>query len=488
MSEQLINIDEAQQNLLACATFLAEKIGSSDGHAEAVKELIPYYLAKGEVDTAAELADSIDDPFVRDQLLTVVAEKCAEIDDDEYALQLADAIEDNSFQGVCLEGIAKQKAIKNQFEKALKVADGLEHASNAYAEIALRQETAAALQTIEKIEFPYIKVQTLLELASNNNDLALLEKATGIARDIELEEERIRAYLGISFQYIEAGRKDKAIEVLDQARQFAETLDSVQKDSFLSQVSQGFMKAGSLDLADRTLDLVADKYELAHALTGYADEYWAIKEEDEALEALDEAYQILKSQRETETRNSRAKFNLLGSIAIRFASFGKLERAIEIANENPYNEIRNNSLTQIAVICETAGHDELAHQAIRDIDDDSEKTLAMIALSDVRRRNEEPDEALKLLNEAYFHIGTVRQLSMKSLILNRLAERFKILNDAEKARAICSENLLTIAEILDESHRVSALAGLADTFDGLKFELSESDKGVLRTMIRKSTW
>ncbi|HRH44336.1 MAG TPA: hypothetical protein PKY82_22065, partial [Pyrinomonadaceae bacterium] len=64
MSEQLIKIQDAQNNLLACATFLAEKIGSSDGHAEAVKELIPVYLAKNDVDTAAELADSIDDPFV----------------------------------------------------------------------------------------------------------------------------------------------------------------------------------------------------------------------------------------------------------------------------------------------------------------------------------------------------------------------------------------------------------------------------------------
>ncbi len=488
MSQQLIDIQTAENNLLACATFLAEKIKSADGHSEAIKELVPYYLAKNEVDSAAELADAIDDPFVRDQLLAKIAEKCAEINDDEYALQLVEAIEDSGFQKVALEQISMQMAVNNRFENAFKIADDLEHASNAYFEIAIRQEKAEALQTIEKIEFPYTKVQALQNVALNSDDLSLLEKATEIAKEIEFEEERIRAYLGISFQYIEAKRKDKAIEVLDKARQFTETLEGSHRDPFLSQISQGFMKAGSIDLADRTLDLVSDKYEIAQTLVGYADEFHAKDEENEAFEALDEAYQILKSQRDTETRNSKAKFNLFGAIAIRFAQFEKLERAIEVANENPYDEIRNNSLTQIAVICETQGNDDLAKQAVNDIDDDAEKTLAMVALSDVRRKIEQNEAALKQLNEAYFHIGTVRQLSMKSLICNRLAERFNVLGESAKARTVCTESLNTIAEILDESHRVSALAGLADTFEALKFELNETEKDILRTLIRKATW
>lgn len=488
MSEQLIKIQDAQNDLLACATFLAEKIGSSDGHAEAVKELVPVYLAKNDVDMAAELADSIDDPFVRDQLLVSVAEKCAELDDDEYAFQLAEAIEDSSFQGVALEQIAKQKAIKGHFEKALEIADDLEHGSNAYASIANCQEKEAALKTIEKIEFPIIKVQALQEVAAISNDTDILEKATEVAKEIDFQEERIRAFLGISFQYIEAKRKDKAIQILDQARKYSETLDSVQKDSFLSQVSQGFMKAGSLDLADRTLDLVTDKYEIAHALVGFADEFWAKNEEDEALEALDEAYSILKSQRDIETRNSKAKFNLLGLIAIRFASFGKLEKALEIANENPYDEIRNNSLVQITVICEREVSSDLAKQAIRDINDDVEKTFALIALSDEKRKKEQKEESMQNLEDAYHQTESIQQLSMKLMIFNRLADRFNLLERKNKAREICSENLKTISEILDQSHRVSALAGLAETFESLKFELNDADKEILQTMTRKVAW
>lgn len=488
MSEQLIDTQAAESDLLACATFLAEKIGSSDGHAEAVKELIPFYLAKNEVDTAAELADAVEDPYIRDQLLIIIAQKCAALDDDEYAFQLVEAIEDPSRQIHALENIAEQKAAQKQFEKAFEIADKIPDKTTAFENIAIHQETVDALQTIEKIENIYSKIHVLETIAGKTGDVSLLDKAEELTKEIDFEEERIRAYLNIAFQYIEANRKDKAIEVLDKARQFAETLDSVQKDSFISNISQGFMKAGSIDLADRTLDLVGDKYEIAQTLFGYADEYWAKEEKDDSLEALDEAFEILKSQRDSETRNSKAKFNLFGSIAIRFAEFGKLERAIEIANENPYDEIRHNCLTRIAVICEKEGNDDLAHQALKDINDEAEKTLAMIALSDVRRKNEQSAEALKLLNEAYFHIGTVQQLSMKSLILNRLAERFNLLGEPEKARQICSENLNSIYGILDESHQVGALAGLADTFESLKFELNDADKDILRTMIRKTAW
>ncbi len=57
MSEHQINIEDANSDLLACAAFLAESIKSSDGHAEAMKEIVPRYLAKGDVDIAAGLAD-----------------------------------------------------------------------------------------------------------------------------------------------------------------------------------------------------------------------------------------------------------------------------------------------------------------------------------------------------------------------------------------------------------------------------------------------
>ena len=485
MNQQLIDTNEAKEDLLACSAFLAENIKSSDGYAEAMKEIIPRFLAKDSVDLAAELADSIEDPFVRDQMLTYVAVKCAELDDDEYAMQLAEALEDKSFQGVALEGIGIQKAVRGQIERAFEIAGEIEHPSNVYAVIAAHQDPSVAMQTIDKIEYPHIKVSALQEIFIKTENLEFLDSAGSIAAEIDLEEERIRAYLSISFQYIEAKRKDKAIETLDKAKQFAETLNNAHREPFLSQISQGFMKAGSLDLADRTLDLVTDKFEIAQALVAYSAEFDVQGEKDEAIDALTEGYAILKSQRDTETRNSQSKFNLFGTIAINFASLENPEKGIEIALENPYESVRYSSLTQIAQHCILQGKDDLGKQAIDSIKDDSEKTFALIAVSDAYRKQENTEGAADLLGQAYANINEVQQFSMRSMALNQLARRFQLIGDSEKARELCTESLDIIPKILDESDRAAALAGLSDVFAEYNFQPNDRDKKILLELIRK---
>src|SRR3982751_3566011 len=106
MDEHFISRDDAEQDLLTAAAFLAENIKSADGHAEAMKAIVPIYLAAGNVDLAAELANGVTEPYSRDRLLIQVAEKCAALDDDEYASQLADAIEDDGMRGQAIERIA----------------------------------------------------------------------------------------------------------------------------------------------------------------------------------------------------------------------------------------------------------------------------------------------------------------------------------------------------------------------------------------------
>jgi FAD/FMN-containing dehydrogenase len=179
MSEHLITIEEARENLLACAAFLAERIKSADGHAEAMKQIVPFYLTKSNVDLAAEFSNTVDDPFTRDRLLTVVAEKCAALDDDEYALQLAEAIEDSGMQAQASEKIAFQKSLKGEYEKAAAIAEGLEHPEYAFADIAIHQAAAGedenARQTLVRIEFENAKVAAEQETDAETED-ALFEQ------------------------------------------------------------------------------------------------------------------------------------------------------------------------------------------------------------------------------------------------------------------------------------------------------------------------
>ncbi len=490
MPDYFISREKAENDLLDCAAFLAERIKSSDGHAEAMKAIIPMYLAKDDVDLAAELANAIDDPFSRDRLLIEVAVRCAEIDDEEYALQLSDAIEDHGLQAQAFERIGLVIASRGKDEKAAEIADLIGHPDTVYAGIAVNQASrgndAGADQTIESIEFPSARVAALKEIGSAKiNDgktaegVALIEAAVAEAGEIEHDEEQIRALCELGNIFLDGKANDKAIETFDMARSLAEKLDNQHRDYFLVLSALGFLSAGSEELADRTLDLVTDKTHMASAMLGFAKHQWKKDQKEDAIDSLEEAYEILRSQHETETRDSRSKNGLFSTIAIQFGGFGKTERATEIALENPDPKERMNALAQIAQILTVQKEDELARDTVNLIDEDQDRLFALIGISDAKRRLEQPDAAITILDEALSLAETVPQLSSQAEVLGEIAQRFASLGQTEKARAASLENLSVIAQIRDESSRAAAIAELAVIYGNAGLELSEAETTAL---------
>src|SRR5437764_9367640 len=111
----------------------------------------------------------------------MVAEKCAELDDVDYAVQLTDAIEDHGMQAQALERVAVQLAEKGDYAKAGSIADGMMTPDYVYAAVAARQSVAGdeetALQTLEMIDFPSAGVAALQAMASANLPADKHEKA-----------------------------------------------------------------------------------------------------------------------------------------------------------------------------------------------------------------------------------------------------------------------------------------------------------------------
>jgi hypothetical protein len=392
MPELLISTEQAEGDMLSAAAYLAQGIKSSDGHAEAMKAIVPRYLEREDVDLAAELSNTVDDPFTRDRLLILVAEKCAAIGDDAYGLQLADAIEDVGMRSQALEKIAIRLASSGEFEKAAAIAEDVMHADYVYAEIAVglakngRSEESA--DALNRIELPVAKATAKQAIAAWNLEngnreqaVASLEDAAAAARDIEHGEEKVRTLGEIANSFTEAERNDLALATFENAREHAETLTGTHRDSFLSAIAIGLLKAGNLDLADATLDIVSDRTQVASGLLGFAREFWLSGDKDEAMEALEESYSIVRSQRDTEIRDSRAANNVMGLIATQFAMFGKPDRAIEIAQQNRNDEEKINTLARIAQISTTEGNSEAARQAIRSIPEESQ-VFALIGRGD----------------------------------------------------------------------------------------------------------
>lgn len=475
MSELFISRDEAEGDLLSCAAFLAERIPGGEEHAEAVSAVVPRYLARGNVDLAAEFANTVDDPFVRDRLLISVASKCAELDDVEYALQLADAVEEDGLRTQAIERIAKQLAEKGDIERARSLAENILHPDEALAAIAIRQaadgDRDGAVQTLSEIDYPGSAAAAMLQIAHaaisrEDADYAaeVLETAEVTEQEIEHEEERIRTLTEVGHSFIDAGRNDKAIAAFDRARGFAEELDNVHRDNTLGAISVGFMRAGSVDLADRTLDMVKDKTQISTALLGFAREYSRRGEMEDALEALDEAYEILRSQHEKETRDSKAKFALFGSIAMQFAGFEKGERAIEMAEKIEDADHAQNALGQIAVILTSQGNTGLARQALKTMSDETQRVFALIGMSDAAAKNDEA-AGIGLLKEAAEHASAVEMQAAKASAWNEILARAAAQQSDGLITMAVKEVLSAAGEMRDQRAQVKAVAALSASAD-----------------------
>ena len=496
MAEHLISRADASSDLLACAAFLAENIKSRDGHAEAMTTIIPLYLAKGDVDLAAELANAVDDPFMRDRLLILVAQKCAEIEDDEYALQLADAVEDYGLQSQARENLALLKAEQGNFEKAREISNVLEHPDSVYAAIAVKQmadgDASAAAETLKSISFPGALVSAYssmavakLESGDEVGAVEILELASQAADDTEHDEERVRTFCEIGNLFLEAKRNDRAIETFDKARGLAEALDNIHRDPFLAAVVIGFLQAGSVDLADRTLDSIADKTQISTCLLSFARDSWRKDEKNDAFEALEESYAILKSQRENETLDSKAKFRLFNSIAAQLAGFEKGERAIEIAQEIPDEGEQVSALSEIAQIMTLQKHDELAKQAMRAIPDDAARVFALIRVSDAKNKNGERDGSINTLNEAAVLAESVAQLASRSSAYNEIAKRLSDFGETDRSQDILRLSLETVTSFRDESSQSVALGNLANFYKEFYLPISDFEKSSMQALIAR---
>ncbi|MGH9820050.1 MAG: tetratricopeptide repeat protein, partial [Pyrinomonadaceae bacterium] len=350
-------------------------------------------------------------------------------------------------------------------------------------------------ETLNRIELAVAKVSALQgialwhmeqgggEKASDNLDLAV-----AAAKEIEHGEEKIRALGEIAVSYIDAKKNDKAVETYSGARDEAEILTSLHRDVFLSGIAIGFLKAGDIDLADAALDLVADKTQMSSGLLGFARIYWERGEKEDANEALEEAYSIARSQKDNEIRDSRASDNLMGLIAAQYASFGKPERAIEVAQENRDDGERVSALARIAQTSILEGNDDASQQAIRGIEDEANRVFSLIGVAEAHAKLGDNEKAGGSLDEAIGMAADLPQPMMRTSVFETAAPLYAKFGSPENAREVCGMALETIGIIRSDSERAIALAALADVYRMSGLEPGQNEKEMITAILRTTLW
>jgi len=223
---------------------------------------------------------------------------------------------------------------------------------------------------------------------------------------------------------------------------------------------------------------------MGSALLGFARDEWSKDKKEDALDTIEEAFAIVNSQREAETRDRRSRNTLLSAISAQFAGFGRTDRAVEIAMLNPDPNEEMTALSQIAQILIIQKDDQQARETIDMIKEDATRLFGLLGLSDAKTKLGEAEAAATLLDDAASLADTVPHLAARSSVLNQIALRWVDHGQMEKARQVTHENLELITHIRDESSRAVELANLSSVRERSNLDLTEDEKAVLEKLTR----
>jgi tetratricopeptide (TPR) repeat protein len=495
MTTKITTKEEALADLLHAAAFLAEGVASVDGMAEAMNEVVPRFLERGEVDMAAALADVTADPLTRDRLLVIVAEKCIEKRDDEYGMQLVEAIEDLSLSAGAMERVALKLIARGDFEPAFGIAATLGHPDEVFKSAAIERYKSGAfeeaLQIASKVTVSAAKASLAMAFArtASENESTIefenqIKNAERYALDVDLPEESATLLIELGNLCAELGRKDLAVRVFEKARETAETLTWPHRENLLGASAVGFFVFGSVTLADLALDLIDDKSVIARTLATFAHQMRKAGDKGGAVQALEEAFEILGSQKEREIRDYRANNNAWRAVALQFALSGEYDKSVKVVNEIPDPESRSAALSQCAVVFSDSDLNHDWRGMIDKIADPVLELATLIAIAANQSQKSDAESSQLLLDECVRRLNGIEQPLAACSILTDIFDSYSKVGEAEKAAQCLREALRTCSSIINVSNQAMVLARLSSKVDSNSFPIGEAETRLINSIIR----
>ncbi len=231
---------------------------------------------------------------------------------------------------------------------------------------------------------PFPQDSRLSDIALQYASIGDFGQALNIVQTIQQKFPRVITLAAIAELYAEGGEKQLALETVSEAVDLAKNAEDelLTEELFFSitnvylTVINSYLEAGEIKLASE-LVLLASQYtgnvkeELPkrYLLSKLAPQLSAVGKVDEAL-AIIEKLDI--------NQNENERNRILEQIAINAASFGKVERALEIA-QNLGGYKRNYAISQIAIKLASAGQFEQAIKIVTNFQVNQGVVMANIA-------------------------------------------------------------------------------------------------------------
>jgi tetratricopeptide (TPR) repeat protein len=496
MTDYLIDDDLAEEDLLACATRVAETLDNLVGHGEAMTAMAARYTDAGQLDFAAALVETINDPYIKDEALASIAVKAAEMGERDHALELLKSVEDPSFRANALAQIAIKQAEAGDYDAAIEVADRMDDTSSTMAEIAVKCAEGGqhdrAFEIIQTIEYVPSAVWALTEMASRRikagqqaEAVELLNQALGLARSIELEKDRASMLIEVALKYADAGESERAAELLREASSVAETIEITSlRESALVQASFGYARIGYDERAVAVVAKIDDAFRGAMALAGIAAEHLNAGRQDEALALLSRAMQrVVDEEFYDEGDYPAARYRALTEIAVQYTAAAQYDKAAQTARMIEADKERDGALMMIVrnLVGTVANDSALPIARLRE--DGYLKTLAFTEIAGALLKSGQQEVALTLLSEARGVAEAVVWDYQKILALIAVALKYAEAERRDEAAKLLLQALETSRTTTSAFYMALSLAQLSDAYHETGIEIDEGVSNILHEIV-----
>ncbi|HWP52946.1 MAG TPA: hypothetical protein VN476_02375, partial [Pyrinomonadaceae bacterium] len=493
VDEQIVNENYGAEFVKA-AVSLARTIDGLEDQGEILSSAAGIYAESGQLDFAVNLAQTIDDSYQRDLALTKLAAICATDGDDAQADSLLEMIQDDTVYAAGIEQIAAVYARAGEIDKATETARRLSDSDSALSSVARacpsRDLLTDCLEVAHSIDYPELRVTALIELAGTARKLEaqdvsaeIIEQAASAADELEFPEQRIEARVRLAAWHKDNDQTEPGTEILRKARADCEEIDGSDRNAALGQVAAAFAGLRDFTSAEQLLEEIEDPYDFCHATAEVAFEHYQAGDQNAAGKLLADGLEVIKDEPVYGEQSLIRRRAVLGFLTETYASIGRLEDALQVAELLDSDEQKDSTLRQIAFISASSDNPNTAFEVFEKIKDDSMRVLGKVDVVRAWTRSDRLELADHLLSNASAEVAKVEWPQQRTKCLAELALAYELREQASR----CSENLFealnTATTIKGSYPQARALLGLAVIHKELTRPTSEAERKVLEEII-----
>lgn len=500
MNDFAANEEDVSEDVLEVAILLTQTV-DGDGYSELAQSIANQLSERGDFQRALEVAETIGDPYLRDQTLGNIAAMSVDVNEDE-ATELLAAIEDPVLADLAVEQLAIRYAEVGNTEKSLELAFRLPDSDPALASIghtlASKGFDIQAREIVESIQSPVIRIGVLSQISAEFIKQGKTEEATQILESAQnelaealLPEDRINGALIIATMLGELGRRDEAFEELSEAAKLCKEFDDSSneetdtpfvRDEALAQLASEMARIGYIAEADELTEEIGDAFPFARATVQLALAHHKAGDTDESLKLLQQAREITDEQPTYGEYGSRLRDALFAEIAAAFAICNHYDQALTIGSDVTNSDERLRALIRVGQIAAESQQPSVAASTAELLPDDLSKSSYWLSVGETLRsagQFEAFDDAATRAIECAERIEMPYDRSlMLAEIGFRLAER-----STEKSDLMFVRTVQNLPSIESGYRKVATLLNLAQKYWKLNRNPASDERTVLRELI-----